>query len=115
MLKNGGVSIVKCQDEVCANRQRLTHVEIINELASYGFVAEDLFVVVRTSKPGVSRILKQAHARKNHSYSLPLTRETQSISVPSDSRKRNERTAKSRIPSATCLDAQSFLQADLTF
>ena len=68
VLRDGGIYIVKCQDEVCANRQRLTHVEIINELASKGFVAEDLFVIVRNGKPGVSRILTQAHARKNHSY-----------------------------------------------
>lgn len=68
VLRNGGVYIVKCQDEVCANRQRLTHVEIINELATYGFVAEDLFVVMRNGKPGVSRVLRQAHARKSHSY-----------------------------------------------
>ncbi|MCG8379814.1 MAG: site-specific DNA-methyltransferase [Proteobacteria bacterium] len=70
VLRPGGIYIVKCQDEVCANRQRLTHVEIINELASYGFVAEDLFVVVRKGRPGVSRMLRQAHARKNHSYFL---------------------------------------------
>ena len=70
VLRAGGVYIVKCQDEVCANRQRLTHVEIINELATYGFVAEDLFVVLRNGKLGVSRILRQAHARKNHSYFL---------------------------------------------
>lgn len=68
VLRVGGVYIVKCQDEVCSNRQRLTHVEIINELATYGFVAEDLFVVLRNGKPGVSRVLRQAHARKNHSY-----------------------------------------------
>jgi len=70
VLRKNGIYIVKCQDEVCANRQRLTHVEIINELATYGFVVEDLFVVVRNGKPGVSRILRQAHARKNHSYFL---------------------------------------------
>lgn len=70
VLRTSGVYIVKCQDEVCANRQRLTHVEIINELAEYGFVAEDLFVILRNAKPGVSRILRQAHARKNHSYFL---------------------------------------------
>ena len=70
VLREGGVYIVKCQDEVCANIQRLTHVELINELATYGFVAEDMFVVVRTTKPGVSRMLRQAHARKNHSYFL---------------------------------------------
>ena len=33
-------------------------------------VFPDLFVVVRTNKPGVSRMLRQVHARKNHSYFL---------------------------------------------
>lgn len=70
VLRDQGIYIVKCQDEVCANRQRLTHVEIIQDLATAGFVAEDLFVVVRRNNPGVSRILRQVHARKNHSYFL---------------------------------------------
>ena len=29
-------------DEVCANQQRLTHVEVVNELTTRGFVVEDL-------------------------------------------------------------------------
>jgi hypothetical protein len=70
VLRDGGVLIVKCQDEVSANKQNLTHVEIINELAGVGFYAKDLFVVVRRNKPAVSRILHQEHARKNHSYFL---------------------------------------------
>ncbi|GAB4418539.1 MAG: hypothetical protein Fur0044_14590 [Anaerolineae bacterium] len=70
VLKPKGVYIVKCQDEVCAGKQRLTHVEIINALFTYGFTIEDLFVLLRTGKPGVSRLLKQKHARKNHSYFL---------------------------------------------
>lgn len=70
VLKPKGVLIVKCQDEVCANKQRLTHVEIIQELAGMGLVVEDLFVLVRKNKPGVSRVLRQCHARKNHSYFL---------------------------------------------
>src|SRR5207302_2024538 len=70
VLRPGGILIVKCQDEVCANRQRLTHVEIINELSDTGFVVEDLFVLLRRNRPGVSRVLKQVHARKNHSYFL---------------------------------------------
>jgi hypothetical protein len=74
VVKDGGAYIVKCQDEVCANRQRLTHVEIINELERIGFIAEDLFVVVRAGSPGVSRILTQAHARKNHSYFVVFLR-----------------------------------------
>lgn len=70
VLEPKGIFIVKCQDEVCANKQRLTHVELINEFSSYGFIAEDIFVVTRKNRPGVSRILKQNHARKNHSYFL---------------------------------------------
>jgi hypothetical protein len=68
LLKPGGVLIVKCQDEVSANTQRLTHVEIINEYQVRGFYAKDLFVVVRPNRPGLSRLIKQEHARKNHSY-----------------------------------------------
>jgi len=68
VLRPNGVLIVKCQDEVSANRQRLTHVEIINEYESRGFYTKDLFVVVRTNRPGISRLKKQVHARKNHSY-----------------------------------------------
>lgn len=70
ILRDEGVLIVKCQDEVSANRQCLTHVEIINEFAAYGFYCKDLFVVMRTNRPVVSRLKKQEHARKNHSYFL---------------------------------------------
>jgi len=70
VLKADSVLIIKCQDEVCANQQRLTHVEIINELSRMGLEIDDLFVILRNNRPGVSRILKQVHARKNHSYFL---------------------------------------------
>ncbi len=86
VLRNEGVFIVKCQDEVSANRQNLTHVEIINEYERYGFYCKDLFVVVRRNAPVVSRIIKQVHARKNHSYFLVF------VKVPSG---KNPRTMKS--------------------
>jgi DNA methylase len=70
VLKDRGVFIVKCQDEVCANRQRFTHIEIVAMYKELGFVAEDLFVIVRNNRPGVSRMVCQVHARKNHSYFL---------------------------------------------
>jgi len=70
VLKSNGVFIVKCQDEVSANRQHLTHVEIIRSYEDDGFYTKDLFVVVRTNRPVVSRMKKQAHARKNHLLSL---------------------------------------------
>ncbi|MGL5406829.1 MAG: DUF6262 family protein [Propionibacteriaceae bacterium] len=69
-LRPGGVFIVKCQDEVSANKQWLTHVEIINDCTEMGFYCKDLFVLMRTNKAGVSRVKKQVHARKNHSYFL---------------------------------------------
>ncbi len=70
VLRDRGVLIVKCQDEVCSNRQRFTHIEIMHEYERLGFVAEDLFVVMRNNRPGVSRMATQVHARKNHSYFL---------------------------------------------
>ena len=70
MLRERGVLIVKCQDEVCSNRQRFTHMEIIQAYQRMGFTPEDLFVVVRQNRPGVSRTIRQIHARKNHSYFL---------------------------------------------
>ncbi len=70
VLRERGVLIVKCQDEVCSNRQRFTHVEIMLAYEEMGFVSEDLFVVMRNNRPGVSRTKRQVHARKNHSYFL---------------------------------------------
>lgn len=70
VLRDRGVLIVKCQDEVCSNRQRFTHVEIMQMYEEIGFVAEDLFIMVRSNRPGVSRVFRQVHARKNHSYFL---------------------------------------------
>lgn len=70
VLEKNGILIVKCQDEVSANKQHLTHVEIINHYSALGYYAKDIFIITRTNKPGVSRIKKQIHARKNHSYFL---------------------------------------------
>jgi hypothetical protein len=70
VLKDKGVFIVKCQDEVSACIQRLTHVEIIMNYLQMGLYCKDLFVVSRLNKPGVTRIIKQLHSRKNHSYFL---------------------------------------------
>ena len=74
VLRDKGICIVKCQDEVSANTQHLTHVEIINSFAEVGFFCKDLFIVVRPNKPGMSRVINQVHARKNHSYFLVLVK-----------------------------------------
>jgi DNA modification methylase len=70
VLRKNGILIVKCQDEVSAGKQWLTHVEIINRYEELGFYTKDLFVVVRNNRPSVSRLITQKHARKNHSYFL---------------------------------------------
>lgn len=70
VLRKEGMFIVKCQDEVSANTQRLTHVEIINKYQEQGFYVKDLFVLIRSNRPGMSRVVRQVHARKNHSYFL---------------------------------------------
>ena len=69
-LRDGGIFIVKCQDEVSANRQKLTHVELIYGYERLGFYCKDLFILTRSNKPAVARLIKQEHARKNHSYFL---------------------------------------------
>ena len=70
VLKSKGIMIVKSQDEVSANKQHLTHVEIINEYTKHGLTIEDLFVMIRNNRPSISTLKKQVHARKNHSYFL---------------------------------------------
>ncbi len=75
ILRPGGRFIVKCQDEVSANRQKLTHVELIWAMEGRGFYCKDIFIVVRRNAPVISRLLKQEHARKNHSYFLVFQRQ----------------------------------------
>jgi hypothetical protein len=70
VLVPGGTLIVKCQDEVSANKQRLTHIELVTGCEPLGLYCKDLFVLVRPNSPGVSRLKVQVHARKNHSYFL---------------------------------------------
>jgi DNA adenine methylase len=67
VLRPDGILIVKCQDEVCSHRQRFTHLEVTNAYQAMGFYAKDLFVLVRRDRP-LTRLKKQQHARKNHSY-----------------------------------------------
>ena len=74
VLRDMGILIVKCQDEVSSNKQRLTHVEIINRYERLGFYTKDLFVVLRPNRPAVSRLKQQEHGRKNHSYFLVFVR-----------------------------------------
>jgi len=69
VLKEEGLLIAKMVDEVCANRQELTHIQVTNYYEDeIGFYTKDLFIQVRETKPSVNNIKNQVHARKNHSY-----------------------------------------------
>ena len=65
-----------------ANKQRLTHVEIITGYEDMGFYCKDLFVLVRRNAPGVSRMVTQVHARKTHSYFLVFQRPKGKAKMP---------------------------------
>jgi hypothetical protein len=101
VLRDEGIYIVKCADEVCSNQQRLTHVELINELCKKGFHVEDLFVLMRNNRPGVSRTVKQVHARKNHSYFIVFrkTRARRRWNGPKSNGVKSRRMAESRVQS----------------
>lgn len=87
VLKPGGVLVLKCQDEVHAGRQYLTHIEIVNALAPQ-YHAKDLFVVVRKggnfAARGRAKRARQHHARKNHSYFLVFEKRTMNTPNASD-------------------------------
>jgi len=69
VLKEDGTFIVKTQDEVSANTQELTHIQITNFYeGKLDFYTKDLFVTVRSNRPAVSGMHNQVHARKNHSF-----------------------------------------------
>jgi hypothetical protein len=67
ILVIGGKVLVKCQDEIESNRQRLTHCEVIQLLELFGFRIVDILVLVQETVPAM-RYDFQKTARKNHSY-----------------------------------------------
>lgn len=69
VLKRKAIIVVKCQDETESNKQRLSHVELIQILERFGFEIVDLFVLVQDRDP-IMRHDHQNSARKNHSYAI---------------------------------------------
>ena len=69
VLKDNGVLIVKCQDEIECGKQYWNHIELIREIETLGFECVDLFVLIQKGNPAM-RHKTQIHARKNHSYFL---------------------------------------------
>mgnify|MGYP001138720492 CR=1 FL=1 len=73
VLRKGGILVVKCQDEVMGGKQCFNHIVLLNFAEVYGFVCEDIFVLVQRGRPAM-RHKYQIHARKNHSYFLVFRR-----------------------------------------
>lgn len=67
LLKNGGILMVKCMDEISGGKQKRNHISIWKSALDLGFIDEDLFVLVQNKTP-VMRHDHQFHARKNNSY-----------------------------------------------
>ena len=65
LLKPGGLTWCKTQDEIESHRQQWSHIEIYQIATEIGFYGRDLFVLVTGSPPIQHR---QQHARRNHSY-----------------------------------------------
>ena len=77
VLNEDGTFIVKTQDEVSANTQELTHIQITNFYeGELDFYTKDLFVTVRSNTPAVSGMHNQVHARKNHSFFMVYEMDT---------------------------------------
>lgn len=71
VLKNNGILVIKCQDEILSGRQWWNHIELMQYCFNLGFIGEDLFVLVQNGHPAM-RHNYQLHARKNHSYFIVL-------------------------------------------
>jgi hypothetical protein len=75
VLTSSGVLIAKTQDEVVANTNEFTHIQLRDDAGDVGFDLVDLFVLVRQNTPATAGVEQQRHARKNHSYFLVFQNE----------------------------------------
>jgi len=61
-----GILVFKCQDLVDSGKQVWHHIEIYQDAMEAGFTAEDLFVLLASSR--MNNWKRQLHARKYHCY-----------------------------------------------
>lgn len=71
ILKQKGVFIIKCMDQVMSGKQTWMHLEMQRLAEILGFKNKDLFVMVMNGTPTMRHNI-QKHARRNHSYFLVL-------------------------------------------
>lgn len=68
ILRDDGLLVVKCQDMVSSGVQFMSHVEIIRMAEEIGFYCKDMHVLGSNNVMWSPNMVKQQHARKNHSY-----------------------------------------------
>lgn len=68
ILKEDGLLMVKCKDEIEGGRQRWSHIGVWQIAVHLGFYAKDLFILIPSSRTSFNRWSRQLHARKIHSY-----------------------------------------------
>ena len=71
VLKNGGLLMAKCMDQVESAHNHIQHVDIMEIGREMGLQIKDLFILIRSSQhrrhvPMLNKV--QRHSRKNHSY-----------------------------------------------
>jgi hypothetical protein len=81
VLKDGGLVWVKCKDQVMSGQQRWSVVDL-HRIATeeLGLYAQDMFVLIPTSRTSSNRWSTQKHARKNHSFLWVFSKRTVSLS-----------------------------------
>lgn len=67
ILKNGGLLLLKCADQVGGSINIFDHITYYLYATMLDFYAEDLFILMNSNHP-MMRHNYQYHARKNHSY-----------------------------------------------
>jgi tRNA G10 N-methylase Trm11 len=73
VLRRHGVLIVKCMDQIMSGKRVLQHVTVVRIGEDLGMECDDIFVLVRKSRPMMRHKL-QVHARVNHSYFVVFTK-----------------------------------------
>jgi tRNA G10 N-methylase Trm11 len=69
VLRHKGILIIKSMDQVQYGKQEWAHIKYHMMAEEIGFRAEDLFIMVRESRPLMRhKPENQKHARRNHSY-----------------------------------------------
>lgn len=75
VLNWNGIAVVKCQDGVSSGKNHWSHYEVEKMAREIGFTQLDLFVLGSRNVLMSPNMIRQRHARKNHSFLLVFQKE----------------------------------------